>query len=159
MDKVIQEIKTAFADTPYPSDSNIGTFELDISFRGLHWKNVSWELLFYHRDAITSFTPEGFRLYLPAILLGILLHHKEVDTLTETLIANLVPLKEDDPAYSYWGVKLNRIVELMSTNEKRAVYKFLLKYLDLYPTDDWGYGEKGKSNLIAASQFWATVSE
>src|SRR5262245_7954473 len=36
MQDLIQEIKDAFADVPYPGHSNIGTDELIVAFRGLH---------------------------------------------------------------------------------------------------------------------------
>jgi hypothetical protein len=64
---------------------------------------VTSERLFFHRFEITSFTPEGFRFFLPAVLLGVLLHHKEVDTLTETLIANLIPSQDENYTYTHWG--------------------------------------------------------
>jgi hypothetical protein len=154
MEDVIQEIKLAFANTPYPGNNRIGTFELNFSFKGLHWKDVPWELLFFHRFEISSFTPEGFRFFLPAILLAVLIHHKEVDTLTETLIYRIVPPQDE----INFDANLN-FVELLTTAEKNAIYKFLLKCRELYPTAGWSYGEDSMEELETAIQFWSTIKD
>ncbi len=153
--ELVKAIETAFADTPYPGDGQIGTLELDFSFRGLNWKQVPIEVLFYHRDETSSFTPEGFRFYLPAMMFGVLLHFEEVDTLTQNLIYRLVPAHDDYLDNSYWG-GLNRIVAVLNRKEKEAVYKFLLGCRQL--DEKWGFGETGRRELEEGIKFWRSLT-
>lgn len=155
MQELIEEITDAFENVPYPGSSNIGTLELIVAFRGLHWLDVPPEILFLCRFEITSFSPEAFRYYLPAMMFGALLHHDETDTLSETLVARLDMPEDENLASSHWRKKLTQIVELLSTHEKRAVYKFLLKCRDLCP--EWAWGEAHQVEVEDAIRFWATL--
>jgi hypothetical protein len=155
MNELIREIESAFADTSYPGNSRIGTLELTAIFRQFHWRQVFPEMLFYFRDSIKSFTPEAFRFYLPAMMLGVLRYHDELDTLTDNLICSLALPEADAPAGSYWYGKLTQIVALMSPAEILAVYNFLLKCRELYP--EWAYSEYQEEELEEAIEFWSTL--
>jgi hypothetical protein len=51
------------------------------------------------------------------------------------------------------GKRFNHIIELLSTDEKKAIYKFLLKCRELYPSEGWDYGEKSLNELEKVIRF------
>lgn len=71
------EIRTAFAETPYPGDDRLcGSEQGDepaeyaMELRGLRWQSIHPELLEYNYAALSFLTAEGFRYFLPAFLLA-----------------------------------------------------------------------------------------
>jgi hypothetical protein len=75
MRRLLDEIESAFADTPYPGDNSLcGSDQGDepaesaLDFRGVHWQNVHPELLAANYTSLSFLTAEGFRYYLPAYL-------------------------------------------------------------------------------------------
>ncbi len=80
---LIKQIKTAFASVPYPGDEGIcrratdadrqlGTEEVEIeaAFRSRHWTEVPLEIHNAYQSALSFFSTEAFRYYLPAFLLA-----------------------------------------------------------------------------------------
>ncbi len=76
---IIQEIRNAFGDMPYPGTEYI-TNDLegnDLERKQIrkgfsryeNWQDVPCELLLQERDALPLFEPQGFRFYLPAYML------------------------------------------------------------------------------------------
>lgn len=161
MEDVVAEIQQAFADTPYPGHENIGRYWENEDLRDVHWRHVGPEILIHHKIEFFSLSPEGFRFYLPAALLCTLLHNTEADILGPLLISNLrMPeLNESDGWHGTrndWREKLTDILELMTLQEKKAVYKFLLKCRE--QSYDWGMGEKEEVELEEAIEFWWTLT-
>jgi hypothetical protein len=156
LQELIEEITHAFENVPYPGNSNIGTDSLIVTFHDLHWRDVSPEILFLHRFEITSFSPEAFRFYLPAMMLGALLHHEETDTLSETLVYRLGKSEDETLSDSHWGRKLTQIIELLSLSEKNTIYRFLLKCKELCP--EWAWGEYQEAEVEDAIRFWETLA-
>ncbi len=154
MQDLIQEIKEAFADVPYPGHSNIGTDEHIVAFRGLHWNDVPLEILFLRRFEITSFTPGAFHFYLPAMLIGILLHHEELDTLPGTLVDSLAPQKDEGWGGQAWNKKLQQIIQLLNPQQRKIIHKFLIKCEELYPTEGWDRSEEELEELRERIRFW-----
>jgi hypothetical protein len=93
--QVISEIRNAFKDTPYPigyiGRDNYEGEELWKPLVNKHWSDVSLELVRRYRNELPMLYDEGFRFYLPAFMLAILLHPREVDTLHASLILSLTP--------------------------------------------------------------------
>lgn len=133
--KIVRQIEEAFADTPYPGDSNIGWGcgwegkEFERVLRGKHWKELSLEIIFTHRDELPCTTPEGFRFYLPAFMLATLLHYDEIDTLSGNLISSLSP--DNGDLYEHSLKHLSKFAR----DEQVAILAFLKSYLKLHPGD------------------------
>ena len=76
--ELIQEIKVAFADMPFPGAqrmvNDMGGDDLErkqIREEFSHytdWQDVPRELLWSERDALSFFEPSGFAFYLPAYM-------------------------------------------------------------------------------------------
>jgi hypothetical protein len=74
---LIEQIKAAFDETPYPGDDRLcGSEQGDepaeyaLEFRGLSWKTLHPDFLAYHSASLSFFTDEGFRYFLPAYLIA-----------------------------------------------------------------------------------------
>ena len=75
---LVAQIESAFAATPYPGDDRIcdpspgdeEVAEYALEFRGARWDRLHPEFLAYHDAAISFFTPEAFRYFLPAYLIA-----------------------------------------------------------------------------------------
>jgi hypothetical protein len=77
---LFQQIREAFAATPYPGDNRLcGSDQGDepaeyaMELRGLRWETVHPELLAHCYAALSFLSAEGFRYFLPAFLLADLL--------------------------------------------------------------------------------------
>ena len=86
---IIQEIRDAFGDMPYPGTEYI-TNDLEGNdlernqiregfSRYEDWQDVPRELLLQERDALPLFEPQGFRFYLPAYMLFALEDYEGAD--------------------------------------------------------------------------------
>lgn len=75
------EIRTAFADTPYPGDDQLAgsmgadATEIGVEFRGLQWPSVHPRLLAYQYSATILLSDAGLRYFLPAFLMADLLYY------------------------------------------------------------------------------------
>lgn len=75
---LVGQIESAFAATPYPGDDRIcdprpgdeEVAEYALEFRGARWDRLHPEFLTYHDAAISFFTAEAFRYFLPAYLIA-----------------------------------------------------------------------------------------
>jgi hypothetical protein len=75
---LVEQIESAFAATPYPGDDHIcdprpgdeEVAEYALEFRGASWNRLHPEFLAYHDAAISFFTPQAFRHFLPAYLIA-----------------------------------------------------------------------------------------
>jgi hypothetical protein len=76
--ELAEHIERAFEATPYPGDDRIcrtgggreEPAEYALEFRGLDWKKIHPDFLAQHHAALSFFTGEGFRYYLPAYLIA-----------------------------------------------------------------------------------------
>jgi len=93
------------------------------------------------------------------MLLATLLHQGEIGILTETLIHRLTLPEAENLADNRWRKNLTQIIQSLSSAEKNAVYKFLLKCRELYPTEGWDYSEYQEEELEQAIQFWSTLKD
>lgn len=96
---IIQEIKTAFGDMPYPGTERIVNdlqgYDLERKqikeefSRYENWLDVPRELLLQERDALPLFEPQGFRFYLPAYMLFALEDYEGTDMIPESIVHSL----------------------------------------------------------------------
>jgi hypothetical protein len=132
-DALSRQIQDAFAATPYPGDERIGGFgyfsrEVQVAFRGHGWRDLSAEVLFWHRWDIFLLTPEAFRYYAPAYMLASLYYHDEMDSLPDNLLFCLTPQREEY-AHNYFAGELNdyfsRRAAQFNAAERAAVLAFV----------------------------------
>jgi len=60
--------------------------ELEEALRGRAWQDLSFDILFTHRDALPLLSPPALRFYLPAFLLAVLERYADADTMTQSLL-------------------------------------------------------------------------
>lgn len=96
--EIAREAEEAFAAIPYPGDDRLlrtETYwendEILEAFQGKHWKELSPEVLFKQSDNLGALSPEAFRFYLPACMIGALLHHEETDRLLQNVFYDFTP--------------------------------------------------------------------
>jgi hypothetical protein len=82
---LIEQIKLAFADVPYPPDGYIGGENLD-RLSGHTWQSVPLDLLLWLSDEMMFFYIEGFHYFLPAFLLATLRFPDEAGTIPDGLL-------------------------------------------------------------------------
>jgi hypothetical protein len=153
--RVAQKIIDAFSATPYPGDNNIGGDDpfdgvsVEEAFRGKHWRNISLKLLLLHHDKLPFFSPQGFRFYLPAYLLGVLFHFEDLDGyFVPSRIINVLT-----PPHQYPHMFLGTAKQF-STQEKDAIHSFLYHFKALFPDESWSYLPSEGQNLDEAIEFW-----
>lgn len=150
--KLAQEIETAFAGRPYPGDDAIarsrtageapGSASTWERFRGKDWREVvSMGREHDLRQDVLALTPEGFAYYLPAFLIRSL----DLDD----------PLGPDDYlVYQLWTYPED-IAPLLKPSEKRAVVR-VLEYLDR----EYGRRSYVRNNAKAAlDHYWAYFTD
>lgn len=155
-----QIIKDAFADTPYPKDNQIGQSHekdfIDEQFKGKKWQDISVETLLKCRTDLMYFTDNAFRYFLPAFMIGVVLHEHETDTLATNLITQLTPpkaLKDYLSSSSLENLTKGFLIraQLFNTPEIQAIIAFLKFYADLHVDD----GHETQAMLIdEAIAFW-----
>ena len=148
--RLVENIKIAFKDVPIPS--YVG-YELD-ELEGKKWENISPQDLRRVADELTSFSDEGFRYFLPAILISVILHSKEVDVLTENIIHKLAPPDKEERYYKEHLSILKRRANILDAKQKNVVKGFLLSYKELEPHGGWSFMESDTLTLERAIEFW-----
>jgi hypothetical protein len=95
--ELAKKIEDVFANTPYPGDNSLGRdWEIE-PFVGKHWKTIPLNVVMSRREELLSFSPAGFRFYLPAYLIAALVHPEEtVDTLPNNILWSLAPPGSED---------------------------------------------------------------
>jgi hypothetical protein len=162
LEQVTAQIEAAFAETPYPGDENIGWgcgsegLELEKAFQGKHWKELTLNLILEYCSEIPCTTAEGFRFYLPAWMLGVLLHYDKVDVLSEFVVFNLSPPYDSTELYHFL-----QHTGGFNRQEKAAILSFLEALLRLYPLE-WEYDLSSPPehrSIYKAIEFWKSTSQ
>jgi len=153
-EKVALKITDAFSTTPYPGDNNIGDGDpfdgdsVEEAFRGKHWREISLELLLVHHEKLPFLSPEGFRFYFPAYLIGVLYHFEDLDMyfVPSRIITSLTPP-------SQFPNKFLEIAKQFTAQEKDAIHSFLYHFKALFPEESWSYLPSEGQNLEEAIKF------
>ncbi len=99
---VLQTIESAFDHVGYPGDVNIIQCGCPICrqiteyFRGTKWQMHTLEGLRKHQLAITLFTPEAFRYFLPAFMTQSLGAWSDTCLIPFLITKQFLPLREDE---------------------------------------------------------------
>ena len=110
-----------------------------------------------HRDDLMNFSPGGFRFFIPAILIAVILHSDEVDTLRDNIIYMLAPpALGDGPPHLVPVIEkiLSDRVGILASQEKAAIRSFLEAYKDLEPYAGWDDIPSCRERLQRALEFW-----
>lgn len=139
-DRLINEIKAAFADRKYPGDDHIvrgwdtpiSSDESDIFrlFGGRHWSEVPHQELLKKEEALSFFEPEAFCFYLPAFLIATLHDPEEADVTLDHCVYcfNIAPDNQNR------NFNLARIT-LFNKDEKVAIARYLAAISEMYPNE------------------------
>jgi hypothetical protein len=153
-DKIAQEIRAAFSSTPYSGDDNIGGDDpfdgvlVEQDFKGKHWRDITLEILLKHHNKLPFLSPQGYRYYLPAYLLGVLYHFEDVDldVLPSKLIRTLSP--------NHHQARFLEVTKQFTVEESAAIYSFLSHYKELFPEESWSYLDNEGQELDEAIEYW-----
>lgn len=119
-------IRAAFAKTPMPKDSKlVNTYDDEGAqeyFGGRCWDGHSVEDIRLQADAMSYFTPEAFRYYLPAFMLAELSDPEIADIVGEYVVSIFGPQPQDLQSFQ------EERLSVMSSEEKLAVLHFI-KYM------------------------------
>ena len=139
--KLATYIMDAFKKSEYPGDDNLGWGEAD-AFIGKKRDDLSAEVLRKYEEALTYFSPEAFRYYLPVYLYNVIMHPAPMDVVVDGIIFILTPLDKSDihdKRLEHLDLRaaLVRRTQAFSQEENVAVYKFISNYADLEPDSSW----------------------
>jgi hypothetical protein len=132
IDIAAETIRLAFADVPYPGDDMIAVhqdYELSDGWncakilRGKHWRDISPASL--RKCDYPFLTPQSFWFYLPAYLLGKLLHPDEIDFTGDSIVYGLKP-----PFSPFMAER----VALLNAKQKSSIRAFL-EAISMNPDD------------------------
>ena len=94
-----EQIEAAFAGTPAPTGAIVATLsdDEDVSdyFRGRSWRGHAVKDLRYHSVALSYFTPQAFRYFLPAFMLASIEDPEGADIIPQGIVYHLAT--PDDP--------------------------------------------------------------
>jgi hypothetical protein len=121
--EIINEISEAFGKLRCPPEDllvrgdDIESVEIKNDFKGRHWKKIDSKFLNNgHRESLLFFSPMGFRFYLPAYMIVVILEYDKADIMSDLVVNALIV----SDFYS------NRAVfEIFSEDQKRVVAKFV----------------------------------
>jgi hypothetical protein len=126
---VTKEIESAFAKVKHPGVKDMvlspgfpDPEEIRRDFGNLHWRDLPFRTIFYHREAFAWLTPAAYAFYLPAFMRASLSTEPGAgDICTYTIIA-LAPRDWNDPrAVAKFEERYQRLTE----PQRNAVRSFL----------------------------------
>lgn len=151
-DRLRQEVESAFRTVPYPGGERIvydnsGTHPdcnaVKAIFVATHWHDISPQAVIRYPEALSAFTPESFRFFLPAFLLACIEHYDEADVLPGNLISGFQTRR--DP---HDQGRLQARLDALSPDQRRAVAR-VIEFLQREHGEDFLTGslEAALSNL------------
>jgi hypothetical protein len=119
---VARTITEAFRDTPRPTGKLTDTYDdegVEAYFAGRPWSGHDVASLRRHSAAMSFFTPEAFRYYLPAFMLAELADPETADIIGESIVHHFGPPEDN------WKDIHRARLSLFTTPENDAVLAFL----------------------------------
>lgn len=125
-EELLQELENAFADAPRPEVETILLDEMEIGkrseigeiFRRYAWQEIPAATLYQNAEALSCFTPQGFRYYLPAFLSETIRNDNPEKNLLAPLLRSLTYIRMS-PEYGW-----NHFA-VFSSEQGKAVYHCL----------------------------------
>ncbi len=100
-------------------------------FPATHWRDLSPQTVIGYPEALSVFTPESFRFFLPAFLLVCIEHYKEADVIPGNLVSGFQPRR--DPRDQG---RLQSRLDALSPDQRKAVSR-VLEYLQREHGEDF----------------------
>jgi hypothetical protein len=127
-----ETIEAAFKNTPYPGDKNITTCQcpecekIGARFRGTTWRDHTLDQLQQHQTAISLFSPEALRFFLPAFMVRSLGRWWDVTLMPFFIAQQFVPRTavEDAVTKRHREARWNAF----SPEQHRAIAAYLKEY-------------------------------
>jgi hypothetical protein len=156
-------IRSAFASTPYPGDDRLVTDDggrdpetRDVAkmLSGQRWDQVSLDTLRARAESLPLLTPEAFRYYLPAYMLGVFEHWNDVDVVRDSVLYNLTPPNErSGRKWEFFRTRADQF----TPSEGAAIASFLRFMSDRYQADWAASGMTPPTDRVApALRYWDT---
>jgi hypothetical protein len=154
--EIIEQVRDAFADAPYPWDDGIVDREdweangYREDFAGKHWSEIVDSGFLWSHSVFAFFSPGGLRFYLPAYLIALIQSPSNADLGLSVLEALYSSADWDTQWLSRW----DRRMRALSPREKHAirmVLEFVLEHAsEAYRTD----GVPGNRLEVALANYW-----
>lgn len=139
---LVAQIEQAFTNTSYPPEVKITNCkwncpectEITEAFHGKHWSSLTdVAALRYNSAALSLFTPEAFRFYLPAYLRAALTDPRTADIILDGLEYHLTPPETEGAEAEAWLSKFGethmdyflRRVSGFTPDQKLAIKAYL----------------------------------
>ncbi|MGH7208827.1 MAG: DUF6714 family protein [Nitrospiraceae bacterium] len=160
--KLKEQVRSAFADVPYPGDKNIvqgsslEAKEIESFFKGKRWEEITLESLKTNPPMDSSaglsfMTKEAFQYYLPAYLMIAIDHKSEADVIPEFTIRALCIPEIPKPDRDRYHLR----VENFTAAQRRAI-KAVLEYVrELFEGLPHA---KFYAPTLASIQYWSEAS-
>jgi hypothetical protein len=148
MNELISHIKAVFSNHQkpetviFPGQELRGDYEDALWFQGRDWESIEWDDWQYYPDSLTFFHSEGFRYYLPSVLILSLERANEWLKVADSLMMSLIELPNDTP----WKDNVYKRFQVLSISELE-----LLRDWCMLMTNAKGYGHSNEA--------WAQINK
>ena len=121
---------------------------IELSFAGRQWCDLDERLIQIARMSLFFFSAEGFRYFLPGLMVWILDHFNPEDTLPDSIMNALTPRESADPKIA----RLNfEWVDGYSAVQREAIRSYLTVFRDCFAD------RLGRRDADAALRFWNSL--
>ncbi len=152
-DQLIEQIKQAFANVPYPGDGSLYGNDETRELIGKHWNDVPIEMLAV-QSRLLHLTPKALRFYLPAYLIGIISNPVGMDVLVDDIVHFLSPSTK-----LAWKTETIPYLPSFEASESSAIRAFFESYQELFPGGGWSVYEPTRAALERAIAYWQYYSQ
>jgi hypothetical protein len=164
---VKRSIEEAFAKVPYPGDDGIvyspHAWEADeyrAEFTGKHWREVTDPTLLQRRRALSMFSIDGLRFYLPAYLIATIDFPAEAAEWSSSLTGILYP--DFDPPRiggkkirDYEMHQWDQLMRALTAEQKHAIRLFFEYLVTAEPAWQWLISAPpGNLLSLALANYW-----
>lgn len=121
---LFQLIEAAFSEAPCPADHQItysgspDQLDIDLDFRGKHWRGLDPEFIISQQSALSFFRPEAMRFFLPAFLFAALANFSD-NEIDQYLVHHFVTMGDS------WFQWQSQKFSCLSQSEREAVAAYL----------------------------------
>jgi hypothetical protein len=139
VEKLLQNIDEAFSSVPTPTSDNLvydnSEYNLECKrikekFNGTHWRDLSIADLQGQSAALSFFSPDAFRFFLPAFLRVSILDYQRSDVIPDSIVSDLSPPK-DESLCSYWAERISPLSDM----QKQVLREFIIFLRDEHGED------------------------
>jgi hypothetical protein len=133
---LIESIRAAFADYPYPGNDNLvdphmleirddDYLEVYKDFKGKNWQTLTSDFLEWHYASVHLLSPVAFVYYLPAFLISALVKPHE-SNIPDSLTFSLTP-PDDESLTDSFDERMNLITKAQSS----VIYHYIQEYMKI----------------------------